>query len=129
VAVFGCGGVGLSIIQGARIGGARQIIAVDIFPAKLEMARRVGATHAVNSAEDDAVKAAQNALDISTYQYKAGTVNYLAVILEQAILLSDQVQALSILTRRMSASVLLIEALGGEWDASTLPTMQQVAQK
>jgi len=79
-------------------------------------------------AEDLAVKAAQNSLDISTYQYKAGTVNYLTVITEQAILLQDQVQAVSILTRRMSASVLLIEALGGGWDASTLPTLHDVAQ-
>jgi S-(hydroxymethyl)glutathione dehydrogenase/alcohol dehydrogenase len=57
VAVFGCGGVGLSIVQGARIGGAREIIGVDVFDAKLEMARRVGATHVVNSAKDDPVKA------------------------------------------------------------------------
>ena len=57
VAVFGCGGVGLSIVQGARIGGARQIIAVDMFDGKLEIAKRVGATHGVNSANDDAVKA------------------------------------------------------------------------
>ena len=57
VAVFGCGGVGLSIVQGARIGGARQIIGVDVFDGKLEMAKRVGATHAVNSANDDPVKA------------------------------------------------------------------------
>lgn len=57
VAVFGCGGVGLSIVQGARIGGARQIIGVDMFDGKLEMARRVGATHVVNSAQDDPVKA------------------------------------------------------------------------
>jgi len=57
VAVFGCGGVGLSIIQGARIGGARQIIGVDVFESKLEMARRVGATHVVNGAKDDPVKA------------------------------------------------------------------------
>jgi S-(hydroxymethyl)glutathione dehydrogenase/alcohol dehydrogenase len=57
VAVFGCGGVGLSIIQGARIGGARQIIGVDVFPGKLEMARRLGATHVLNSSEDDPVKA------------------------------------------------------------------------
>src|SRR5580692_346184 len=57
VAVYGCGGVGLSIVQGARIGGARQIIAVDQFEAKREMALRVGATHFVNSAEDDPVKA------------------------------------------------------------------------
>jgi S-(hydroxymethyl)glutathione dehydrogenase/alcohol dehydrogenase len=57
VAVFGCGGVGLSIVQGARIGGARQIIGVDVFESKLEMAKRVGATHVVNSAKDDPVKA------------------------------------------------------------------------
>jgi S-(hydroxymethyl)glutathione dehydrogenase/alcohol dehydrogenase len=57
VAVFGCGGVGLSIIQGARIGGARQIIGIDVFAGKLELAKRVGATHVVNGAEDDAVKA------------------------------------------------------------------------
>jgi S-(hydroxymethyl)glutathione dehydrogenase/alcohol dehydrogenase len=57
VAVFGCGGVGLSIVQGARIGGARQIIAVDQFDSKLDMAKAVGATHTVNSTQDDAVKA------------------------------------------------------------------------
>jgi S-(hydroxymethyl)glutathione dehydrogenase/alcohol dehydrogenase len=57
VAVFGCGGVGLAIVQGARIGGASQIIGVDVFDGKLEMARRVGATHVVNSAQDDPVKA------------------------------------------------------------------------
>jgi S-(hydroxymethyl)glutathione dehydrogenase/alcohol dehydrogenase len=57
VAVFGCGGVGLSIVQGARIGGARQIIALDVFESKLEMARRVGATHVVNTSNEDPVKA------------------------------------------------------------------------
>ncbi len=77
-------------------------------------------------AENEAVAAAQSSLDISTYQYKAGTVNYLSVITEQAILLQDQVQALNILTRRMSASVLLIEALGGGWDTSKLPTTKEL---
>ncbi|HUB96055.1 MAG TPA: Zn-dependent alcohol dehydrogenase [Stellaceae bacterium] len=57
VAVFGCGGVGLSIIQGARIGGARRIIAVDVVAAKLEMARRFGATDSVDGAQGDPVKA------------------------------------------------------------------------
>jgi S-(hydroxymethyl)glutathione dehydrogenase/alcohol dehydrogenase len=57
VAVFGCGGVGLSIVQGARIGGARQIIAVDQFDSKLEMAKGVGATHLVNASSQDPVKA------------------------------------------------------------------------
>lgn len=74
------------------------------------------------SAEDAAVRAAQDALNISTYQYKAGTVDYLTVITEQGILLSDQVQAVNILTRRMTASVLLVEALGGGWNTSTLPS-------
>ncbi len=78
-------------------------------------------------AEDEAVNAARNALEISTYQYKAGTVNYLSVITEQAILQQDQVQAVNILTRRMSSSVLLIEALGGGWNASQLPTLQDLA--
>ncbi|MGE0224654.1 MAG: Zn-dependent alcohol dehydrogenase [Acetobacteraceae bacterium] len=57
VAVFGCGGVGLSIVQGARIGGARQIIAIDQFDSKLEMAMALGATHTVNSTQDDPVAA------------------------------------------------------------------------
>ncbi|MFN0091665.1 MAG: Zn-dependent alcohol dehydrogenase, partial [Acidimicrobiales bacterium] len=48
VVVFGAGGVGNSVIQGARIAGARQIIAVDIHPAKLEIARRFGATHTID---------------------------------------------------------------------------------
>jgi outer membrane protein TolC len=77
-------------------------------------------------AENEAVEAAQNSLDISTYQYKAGTVNYLTVITEQAILLQDQEQALNIRTRRMSASVLLIEALGGGWNSSKLPAVNEL---
>src|SRR3984893_10290573 len=57
VAVYGCGGVGLSIVQGARIGGARQIIAIDQFGQKRQIAMRVGATHFINSSETDPVKA------------------------------------------------------------------------
>ncbi|MBV8032517.1 MAG: Zn-dependent alcohol dehydrogenase [Betaproteobacteria bacterium] len=44
VAVFGCGGVGLNVIQGARIAGATQIVAIDSNESKLEMARKFGAT-------------------------------------------------------------------------------------
>jgi len=55
VAVFGCGGVGLSIIQGARLAGASTIIAVDLADNKLEMARNFGATHTVNGGNEDAV--------------------------------------------------------------------------
>jgi S-(hydroxymethyl)glutathione dehydrogenase / alcohol dehydrogenase len=47
VAVIGCGGVGLSVIQGARIAGATQIIAIDLSVEKMEMAKEFGATHTV----------------------------------------------------------------------------------
>jgi S-(hydroxymethyl)glutathione dehydrogenase / alcohol dehydrogenase len=46
VVVFGCGGVGISAIQGARIAGAAEIVAVDLLSPKLDLARRFGATHA-----------------------------------------------------------------------------------
>ena len=52
VAVFGCGGVGLSVIQGARIAGAEKIIAIDTLQPKLEMAKRFGATDSILSTED-----------------------------------------------------------------------------
>jgi S-(hydroxymethyl)mycothiol dehydrogenase len=54
-AVFGCGGVGDSVIQGARLAGATTIIAVDIDPRKLEWAKQFGATHTINAREDDPV--------------------------------------------------------------------------
>ncbi len=57
VAVFGCGGVGLAAIQGARIAGARMIIAVDQFESKLALARRLGATHTIDASSSDAVEA------------------------------------------------------------------------
>jgi S-(hydroxymethyl)glutathione dehydrogenase/alcohol dehydrogenase len=49
VAVFGCGGIGLNSIQGARIAGATTIVAVDVSEEKLELARLMGATHVINS--------------------------------------------------------------------------------
>jgi S-(hydroxymethyl)glutathione dehydrogenase/alcohol dehydrogenase len=52
VAVIGCGGVGLNVIQGARIAGATRIIAIDLNPAKLEYARTFGATDLVVAGQD-----------------------------------------------------------------------------
>lgn len=57
VAVIGCGGVGNAAIAGAQLAGATTIVAVDISDAKLEQARKFGATHTVNSAETDPVEA------------------------------------------------------------------------
>ena len=57
VAVWGAGGVGLAAIQGARIAGARQIIAVDMVESKLATAKELGATHVVDASSGDPVKA------------------------------------------------------------------------
>src|SRR5207244_12381559 len=57
VAVFGSGGVGLNVIQGAVLAGAEPIIAVDLNDRKLEMAKQFGATHTVNPKAGDPVDA------------------------------------------------------------------------
>jgi NDMA-dependent alcohol dehydrogenase len=57
VAVVGAGGVGLNVIQGAKLAGATRIIAVDMVPSKLELAQKFGATEAVNAGETNAVAA------------------------------------------------------------------------
>jgi S-(hydroxymethyl)glutathione dehydrogenase / alcohol dehydrogenase len=57
VMVIGCGAVGLAAVQGARLAGAGAIIAVDLDPAKLVLAVRMGATHSVNASTDDVVAA------------------------------------------------------------------------
>jgi S-(hydroxymethyl)glutathione dehydrogenase/alcohol dehydrogenase len=53
VAVIGCGGVGLSVVQGSRIAGARTIIAIDQVPRKLALAEELGATYSINSTATD----------------------------------------------------------------------------
>jgi S-(hydroxymethyl)mycothiol dehydrogenase len=63
VAVYGCGGVGAAAIAGARLAGARTIIGVDIDRRKLGAARSLGATHAINSAEEDPVEAIKKLTD------------------------------------------------------------------
>ncbi|MBA4016121.1 MAG: dehydrogenase [Pirellula sp.] len=54
VVVFGAGGVGLNVVQGAALAGANPIIAVDLFDNKLELAGRLGATHLINARNADA---------------------------------------------------------------------------
>lgn len=57
VAVIGCGGVGLNVIQGAKIAGATRIIAIDMFESKLKMAKQFGATDVIQAGEGDPVGA------------------------------------------------------------------------
>ena len=72
---------------------------------------------------DRAVKFAQQSLEISTDQYRGGLTNYLQVITAQTSALQNQLAAVDILARRKVASVSLIQALGGGWDASKLPSI------
>jgi NodT family efflux transporter outer membrane factor (OMF) lipoprotein len=70
--------------------------------------------------ERAAIMAAQGALDTSMTLFKGGLTSYLTVTTAQSALLTNQVTAVNILGRRMSGAVLLIQALGGGWDASAL---------
>ncbi len=72
------------------------------------------------------VASSERALTISTAQYKAGTTSYLTVITAQATALSAEVTAVNLWTRRLVATVALIQALGGGWDAWQLPTQQEL---
>jgi NodT family efflux transporter outer membrane factor (OMF) lipoprotein len=72
--------------------------------------------------QQDAVTAAEQSLSLELDRYRAGTDSYLNVITTQTILLNDQQNAVVILQRRLSAAVDLIKALGGGWDASALPS-------
>ena len=78
------------------------------------------------AAEHRAVEAAQTSLNVTTDQYKQGLVDYLQVITAQTALLGDQVAEIGVLTNRALASVMLVEALGGGWSASDLPTPGQL---
>ena len=73
--------------------------------------------------QQDAVAAAQQQQEIAINRYKGGLNNYLTVITAQSIELSNELTASTIWTRRMTASVLLIKALGGGWDVKQLPKL------
>ena len=71
--------------------------------------------------QDEVVRSARQALELTTNQYQAGVVSYLNVIVAQTTLLANQRTAADILGRRLTASVALIKALGGGWTAVRLP--------
>ena len=101
-AVIGCGGVGLSIIQGCRIAGASRIIAVDTQGWKLELARQVGATDVVDGSETDAAAAVLEAT--------GGGVHYAF----EAIGLKETVRQAAAMTRKGGAIVMVGVVAVGE---------------
>jgi NodT family efflux transporter outer membrane factor (OMF) lipoprotein len=78
---------------------------------------------AESKTQDGAVAAANHTLALSNNRYKGGVSNYLEVITAQSAALSDQRTAVDLLTRRLSASVLLIKAIGGGWNTSRIPAV------
>jgi len=79
--------------------------------------------------QDTAVTSAQKALAIATDRYKLGLDPYLDVLTAQTTLLSNQQTAVNLRIQQMTASGGLIEALGGGWDASQLPTPAKLVSK
>jgi len=77
--------------------------------------------------QDAALQSARKALVLVTNQYKAGTVSYANVVLAQTTALTSEISSLSILNRRMAASVLLIAALGGGWSEQNIADLKQLA--
>ena len=73
-----------------------------------------------------AVALAREALDITIAEYKQGTVDFTAVVQAQQVLLSNEINALTVRQNRFLASVNLIDALGGGWDAMWLPSYEQL---
>jgi NodT family efflux transporter outer membrane factor (OMF) lipoprotein len=76
-----------------------------------------------------AVIASRESLDLSLIRYRGGITSYLEVTIAQSADLADEVTAVDILGRRMSSAVLLIQALGGGWDRSSLPARPECCGK
>jgi len=79
-----------------------------------------------DAVQQSAVKSAKEAVQLFINQYKAGTVAYTSVTTAQTTALQDEQSQLNILQSRLVASVTLVEALGGGWDAGALPTKEQL---
>ena len=77
--------------------------------------------------QDTAVGSAERNLQLATQRYQAGIDPYLNVITAQTTLLTNQQTAVNLRRDQMTASVQLIEALGGGWDAAQLPSMKEVS--
>jgi S-(hydroxymethyl)glutathione dehydrogenase/alcohol dehydrogenase len=109
VAVIGCGGVGLNVIQGARIAGASRIIAVDISPGKLEFARQFGATDTVVGGPDAAAEVTE---------MTGGGVDYAFEVIG---LTATMRQAFMMLRKRGTAVLIGVAKAGAELSLPMMP--------
>jgi outer membrane protein TolC len=75
------------------------------------------------------VTAAQKTVTVTINQYQAGTVSYLNVVTAQTAALTNEINALFVQSRRMTAAVSLIQALGGGWSTADLPSTKAVTER
>ncbi|WP_232628253.1 efflux transporter outer membrane subunit [Methylobacterium sp. Leaf118] len=76
--------------------------------------------------QDEAVASARRAVEIALNEYRAGTQNYTTVVTAQSLQISNEITALQVRLNRFSTAVSLIRALGGGWDARSLPTGEEL---
>jgi NodT family efflux transporter outer membrane factor (OMF) lipoprotein len=112
----------------ASVGTYRQIV-LTAFQAVEDNLAALRILEQEAQVQDEAVKDAQKSVTLTTNQYKAGTVTYLNVITAQTIALTNEVTAVQILGRRVTAAVLLVEALGGGWNVADLPSIPAVTER
>ena len=82
IAVFGCGGIGLSAIQGGVVSGCQRVIAVDLLDSKLDVAREFGATHTINGSKEDPVAAIRAIADGQGVHYSFDAIGLASVAMQ-----------------------------------------------
>jgi NodT family efflux transporter outer membrane factor (OMF) lipoprotein len=107
----------------ATVAGYRETVLVALQQVEDDLAE-LRILESESAKTQETVQAATRALNVSTAQYRAGTTSYLTVITSQATLLNAERQVINLISRRLVASVLLIQALGGGWDTSKLPDVR-----
>ncbi len=112
----------------ANLAGYRQTVLIAFQQVEDALAALRILTQQIQQ-QHQAVESARVALDLETKRYQAGLDPYIDVVIEQNTLLAAQQILAQIEIQRVIASVQLIEALGGGWDSSRLPTPQQVSAK
>lgn len=115
-------------VYNADVAGYRQ----TVLAAFQQVEDNMAAVRILSKQIEEQQQAAQSAgrfLELSQARYETGVDQYLNVLVAQTTLLSDQQQLASLRTQAMTASVQLIEALGGGWDRTQLPSPAQVSQK
>jgi NodT family efflux transporter outer membrane factor (OMF) lipoprotein len=115
-------------IYDADVAGYRQTVLTafqqveDALAAERILSRQI-------AQQQQAAKSAQRVLDLETARYETGVDPYIDVVIAQATLLADRQSLATLHTQEMTASVQLIEALGGGWDSTQLTTQEQISKK